>query len=166
MGIDVGDLHRVIQIDAPATVAGFLQRMGRSGRRPGTRRNCLFLATDDGSLLRAAGLIGLWAEEDVEPVVPPPEPYHIFAQQVMALCLQERGLGRRDWPAWLGGVPAFASLPEERAREILAWMRAEKIRCAQARRLPAYPRGRFWASFVERVLQTRAVQAAQGTPTS
>ena len=35
LGIDVGDLDRVIQIDAPATVSSFLQRMGRTGRRCG-----------------------------------------------------------------------------------------------------------------------------------
>ena len=34
----LGDLDRVIQIDAPATVASFLQRLGRTGRRPGTVR--------------------------------------------------------------------------------------------------------------------------------
>ncbi len=41
LGIDVGDLDRVIQIDAPATAASFLQRIGRTGRRTGTARNCL-----------------------------------------------------------------------------------------------------------------------------
>jgi ATP-dependent Lhr-like helicase len=35
LGIDVGDLDRVVQIDAPRTVSSFLQRMGRTGRRPG-----------------------------------------------------------------------------------------------------------------------------------
>ena len=30
LGIDVGDLDRVIQINAPATVASFLQRLGRT----------------------------------------------------------------------------------------------------------------------------------------
>jgi hypothetical protein len=122
LGVDVGDLHRVIQIDAPSTVSSFLQRMGRTGRRPGASRNCLFLATDDDSLLRAAGLIGLWAGGYVEPVTPPPEPYHVLAQQVMALCLQERGIGRRDWAAWVGGVPGFAAMPDAHPREVIDWM--------------------------------------------
>ena len=127
LGIDVGDLHRVIQVDAPATVSSFLQRMGRTGRRPGISRNCLFLATDDDSLLRAAGLIELWSGGYVEPVVPPPEPYHILAQQLMALCLQERGIGRGDWPGWLRAVPAFSAMPAERVNEVLDWMLAEGI---------------------------------------
>jgi ATP-dependent Lhr-like helicase len=127
LGVDVGDLHRVVQIDAPATVSGFLQRMGRTGRRSGTSRNCLFLATDDDALLRAAALVELWSSGYVEPVVPPPEPHHIFAQQLMALCLQERGVGRRDWRDWLDRVPAFARMPEERADEVIAWMLAEDI---------------------------------------
>ncbi len=47
LGIDIDDLDRVIQIDAPATVTSFLQRMGRTGRRPETFPNCTFLATKD-----------------------------------------------------------------------------------------------------------------------
>ena len=107
LGIDVGDLDRVIQIDAPGTVSSFLQRMGRTGRRPGAARNCLFLATSDEGLLRAAGLIELWAAGFVEPAVPPPEPLHILAQQLLALALQERGIGRAEWLDWVRAVPAF-----------------------------------------------------------
>ena len=33
MGIDIGRLERIIQIDAPNSVSSFLQRLGRSGRR-------------------------------------------------------------------------------------------------------------------------------------
>lgn len=89
LGIDVGDLDRVIQIDAPATVAGFLQRLGRTGRRPGTQRNCLFLTTATEGLLRACGLVRLWASGFVEPVEPPALPYPVFAQQILATVLQE-----------------------------------------------------------------------------
>jgi ATP-dependent helicase Lhr and Lhr-like helicase len=101
LGIDVGDLDRVIQVNAPLTVAAFLQRLGRSGRRPGTRRNCLFLALDEDDLLLAAGLLLAWSRGFVEPVAAPPSPRHITAQQLLALCLQEGQVGERTWQEWL-----------------------------------------------------------------
>lgn len=68
LGIDVGDLDRVIQIDSPPSVASFLQRLGRSGRRAGTTRAALFLATDDDALERSAGMLLAWSRGYVEPV--------------------------------------------------------------------------------------------------
>lgn len=127
LGIDVGDLDRVIQIDAPTTVASFLQRMGRTGRRPGTTPNVLFLATSDEALLRAAGLICLRAAGFVEPIVPPPLPYHILAQQIMALSLQEGGIGRHGWREWIGGMPGFAPMDEAEVDQIIAYMLDEAI---------------------------------------
>lgn len=90
LGIDVGDLDRVIQIDAPTKVASFLQRLGRTGRRAGTQRNCLFLATNPHSLVRAAAIEQLWRKGWVEPVIPPPFPVHVMAQQTLCRVL-ERG---------------------------------------------------------------------------
>lgn len=107
LGIDVGDLDRVIQINSPFSVASFLQRIGRTGRRPGAVRNCLFLTLDEGSLLRAAALLTLWGRGWVEPVTPPPEPRHIMAQQMLALCLQEHRVGNRTWPEWWNGLWPF-----------------------------------------------------------
>ena len=127
LGIDVGDLDRVIQIDAPHSVASFLQRLGRTGRRSGTTRNCLFLATSENALLKAAGLLELWTSGFVEPVRPPARPLHLFAQQLMALSLQEGGIGVNDWFAWLGRLPAFANESREVLEEIVAFLLHEKI---------------------------------------
>ena len=107
LGIDVGDLDRVIQINAPGSVASFLQRLGRSGRRTGSTRNCLFLALDEWELLWAAGLLHLWSNGYVEPVTPPPEPRHIVAQQLLALCLQEGKIGRALWHEEWNGLAPF-----------------------------------------------------------
>ena len=120
LGIDVGDLDRVIQIDAPPAVSSFLQRMGRTGRRSGSTRNCLFLATNESALLQAAGIILLWSEGWVEPVVPPADPLHLFCQQIMALTLQENGLPRNGWHDWVGRV--FSDVDESRAEPILRFM--------------------------------------------
>jgi ATP-dependent helicase Lhr and Lhr-like helicase len=102
LGIDVGDLDRVIQIDAPATVASFLQRLGRTGRREGATSNALFLATREDAFLHALGLLTAWEDGFVEPLEPPPLPLHLVVQQLLALVLQEGGVGRRTWTEWLG----------------------------------------------------------------
>jgi ATP-dependent Lhr-like helicase len=104
LGIDVGDLDRVVQVGSPASVTSFLQRMGRTGRRIGASRNCLFLATDDEELLTALAIATLAREGVVDPVIPPARPAHIYAQQVMALALQLGGVTRPDLDAWLGDV--------------------------------------------------------------
>ncbi|MDB4947825.1 MAG: Lhr-like helicase [Gemmatimonadetes bacterium] len=122
LGIDVGDLDRVIQVDAPFAVSSFLQRLGRSGRRAGSVRNCLFLTTADGSLLRAVALLSLWRAGFVEPVLPPPLPFHVVAQQVLALVLQEGSLVAADVPAWLGGFCRTAGVSERHLAQLLAWM--------------------------------------------
>lgn len=101
LGIDVGDLDRVIQLNSPPTVAAFLQRLGRSGRRAGTVRNCLFLAIEEEEFLYAAGLLLAWSRGFVEAVAAPPAPRHITAQQLLALCLQEGRVGERLWREWL-----------------------------------------------------------------
>jgi ATP-dependent Lhr-like helicase len=92
LGIDVGDLDYVIQIDSPSTVSSFLQRMGRTGRRTGSRRNCLFLTTSDEAFLLACAITTLWREKYVEHIRPPPLPWHMVAQQMMALVLERPGL--------------------------------------------------------------------------
>lgn len=127
LGIDVGNLDRVIQIDAPRTVSSFLQRMGRTGRRVGTTRNCLFLATKEESLIQAAGLIDLWSQGYIEPIIPPPLPYHILSQQLMALALQESGVGRRDWFGWVQGVQGFAQIPNANREQLIEWMLSKEI---------------------------------------
>lgn len=93
LGIDVGDLDRVIQIDAPCTVSSFLQRMGRTGRRTGSVRNCLFLTTTDDAFLLALGVSYLWSQSWVEAAQPPDAPWPIVGQQILTATL-ERG----EWP--------------------------------------------------------------------
>ncbi|BCO59622.1 DEAD/DEAH box helicase [Mycobacterium intracellulare subsp. intracellulare] len=118
LGIDVGDLDRVIQVNAPNSVASFLQRLGRTGRRPGTLRNTLFLTTTQEGLLRAAGLLLLWARGYVEPVLAPRSPRHIAAQQLLAICLQEGRIGLNVWREWWNGLPIF----DEHVDQIVSWL--------------------------------------------
>jgi ATP-dependent Lhr-like helicase len=114
LGIDVGDLEYVLQIDAPVTVASFLQRMGRTGRREGLFPNCTFLALKDDKLLLAAGLLRLHSEGYVEPIHPNYRAAQLYAHQVMSLCIQTGGVNQVDISSWLGGsAPARDLTPSD-----------------------------------------------------
>ncbi len=67
LGIDVGDLDRVLQAEAPASVGSFLQRMGRTGRRAGQAANTTFLCETADGVLQAIALVELaragWVED-------------------------------------------------------------------------------------------------------
>jgi ATP-dependent Lhr-like helicase len=121
LGLDVGDLDRVIQIDAPGSVASFLQRLGRTGRREGLRRNTLFLATTDVGLLESAALIYLFRSGYVEPVVAPPSPYSILVQQFFSSILEANNkLPKAQFEQTLRRVPEFGRLIDQSWAQIVA----------------------------------------------
>src|SRR5262249_792164 len=81
----------------------FLQRMGRTGRRPSSTANCTFLATDDDALLRAAAIIDLFRNGYIEPAGPSTWTPHVLAHQAIALSMQEQGPASHGWWSWLEG---------------------------------------------------------------
>jgi ATP-dependent Lhr-like helicase len=109
LGIDVGDLDRVVQLGAPQSVASLLQRLGRTGRRPGTSRNMTFLTLDDVELMRAAGLLLLLSEGFVDPVEPPPCPRHVAAQQLLGVALQKGRIDVREESSWMARLGLASS---------------------------------------------------------
>jgi ATP-dependent Lhr-like helicase len=136
LGIDVGDLDRVIQIDAPGSVASFLQRLGRTGRRAASVRNCLFLATDHSSLLRASALLDLFERGFVEPVIAPGRPNHLLSQQLLAQMLQHKGVSRASWMSGLETFIQQAGLDVDAGDEVLSLL--------EARGLVASDGGVYW----------------------
>jgi ATP-dependent Lhr-like helicase len=127
LGIDVGDLDHVLQIDCPSTVSSFLQRMGRTGRRADTRANCTFLALKQQKLIQAAALLRLQAQGYVEPVEPSMQAHHLLGHQLMALTLQETGAPTADWWAWVRAATPFSEITEADRQELLDHMLAQNI---------------------------------------
>jgi ATP-dependent Lhr-like helicase len=153
LGIDIGDLDHVLQIDAPSTVAAFLQRMGRTGRRSGTFPNCTFLATEDMGLLRAAAMIRLFRKGFVESVRVPQKSAHLLAHQLMALTIQqEGGVPVAEWWSWVAAATPFSGLGEDDRRELVAHMLAEDILFESAGRYALGTKGEKlygWRNFSE-----------------
>ena len=127
LGVDVGDLDQIIQMDAPGSVASFLQRLGRTGRREGARASCTFFCLSPESLLQAIALLRLAEEGWVEDVRPATGAMHVLAHQVMALALQEGGISRHRLLPWIDGAYPFASVRPERLQELIDTMLERKI---------------------------------------
>ncbi|MDC0721691.1 DEAD/DEAH box helicase [Nannocystis bainbridge] len=122
LGIDVGDLDQVIQVDAPGSVASFLQRLGRTGRRANTRANCTFFCLSPESLLQSVALLRLAQSGWVEDVKPASQAMHVLAHQVMALVLQEGGISRHQLLPWIEAAYPFSSVHPERLHELVDTM--------------------------------------------
>ena len=102
LGIDVGRLNRAFQIDAPFTVSGFLQRMGRTGRR-GEPPEMWFVMREDQpearaltpetipwKLLQGIALVQLYREEHwVEAPRLDRLPYSLLCHQTLAILASE-----------------------------------------------------------------------------
>ena len=86
--------------------------MGRTGRRAGTTRNCLFLTTTFPSMAKAAALIELWQAGYVQPATAPASPLHIAAQQMLALSLQLNGCPETDLIRHSREIISHAGIPE------------------------------------------------------
>ena len=122
LGIDVGDLDLVLQVDAPTSVASFLQRMGRTGRRAGSRANCSFFCMGPESLLQAVAIVRLARSAWVEDVVPPARAMHVLAHQIMALILQEGGISRHHVLSWVAAAFPFSGVQVDDVQHIIDTM--------------------------------------------
>jgi ATP-dependent Lhr-like helicase len=127
LGIDVGDLDQVVQVDAPSSVASFLQRIGRTGRRAETRQNCTFICLTPESLLQSLAIVRLVSQGWVEDVRPAVQAMHVLAHQIMALSLQEGGISRHLLLPWVQAAYPFTSIREERLQQLVATMLEREI---------------------------------------
>lgn len=97
LGIDIGKLEQAFQIDAPFTVSGFLQRMGRTGRRGNPSEMHFVMCKEHPEsramlpdlipwpLLQGIALVQLYLEERwVEPPEPNRLPYSLLYHQTMS----------------------------------------------------------------------------------
>src|SRR5262249_34932547 len=85
LGIDVADIDRVMQADAPDTVSSFLQRMGRTGRRAGQTPNTSFYCESSESVLQAVALVELAKSGWVESVAVEGRCWPVLIHQLLAL---------------------------------------------------------------------------------
>ncbi len=87
LGIDMGAVDLVIQVESPLSVARGLQRVGRAGHQVGDSSRGVIFPKYRGDLLEAAVVTRLMHEGAIEPTVIPRNPLDVLAQQVVAMTL-------------------------------------------------------------------------------
>lgn len=122
LGIDVGDLDKVLQVNAPSTVSSFLQRLGRTGRRSGTVANTTFFIEKDDAFLQAIAIVELARTHWVESISPLSRAWHILLHQIMALCLERGGIDRDEPERILGKAACFSGMDHDDWRGFISFL--------------------------------------------
>jgi ATP-dependent helicase Lhr and Lhr-like helicase len=89
LGIDIGTVDLVIQINSPRSIAVALQRVGRSGHWRGAVPKGRFFATTRDDLLECASLVRAIRHGDLDKLMIPESPLDVLAQQIVASCAAE-----------------------------------------------------------------------------
>jgi ATP-dependent Lhr-like helicase len=105
LGIDIGTVDLVVQINSPRAIAVTLQRVGRSGHWRGAVPKGRLFATTRDDLLECAALVRAIRQGDLDRLMIPEAPLDVLAQQIVAACSAEEwsedemfALVRRAYP--------------------------------------------------------------------
>ncbi len=172
LGIDVGDLDRVLQAEAPDTVSSFLQRMGRTGRRAGQAANTTFFCETTEGVLQAIALVELAKAGWVEAVEVERRCWPVLIHQLLTTALASDGIAAVNAWEHLARVPDFQGIHRAEYDRLLNWMlRDGALRLAGGRLVlgPKAERRFGRKNFMELFAvfsspQTYTVQTAGGRP--
>ncbi|MDO5710785.1 MAG: DEAD/DEAH box helicase, partial [Micrococcales bacterium] len=86
LGIDMGAVDLVVQVESPPSVAGALQRVGRAGHQVGAISRGIFFPKFRGDLVQTSVVVERMRAGAIEAIHPPRNPLDVLAQQVVAMC--------------------------------------------------------------------------------
>ncbi len=92
LGIDMGAIDLVIQIEAPPSVASGMQRIGRAGHTIGAASRGIIVPKFRGDLVACAAVTRAMHEARIESSRYPRNPLDVLAQQIVAMVASD------DWP--------------------------------------------------------------------
>ena len=118
LGIDMGAVDLVVQVESPPSVASGLQRVGRAGHQVGAISRGVIMPKYRGDLVQCAVVAERMVDGGIEATTYPRNPLDVLAQQVVAMCALD---------AWtVDGLAAvvrraapFAALPQSALEAVL-----------------------------------------------
>ncbi len=135
LGIDIGRLERVLQNEAPNSVASFLQRLGRSGRRGQPPEMMMVFREEDPlpntplpqlipwGLIQAIAVVQLYLEERfIEPPRIKREPWSLLFHQTLSVLAASGERTPRVLAEQVLSLPPFGAVRREDYRTLLVSM--------------------------------------------
>lgn len=135
MGIDIGQLDQVIQLESPSSVASFLQRLGRSGRR-GEPSRMQFICTEPELLgeeffpvqipwllVQTIAILQLYLEERwIEPIAPLNYPLSLLYQQTLSIVAAAGEITPHHLAQTVLNLAPFERITTEEFRQLLHYL--------------------------------------------
>jgi ATP-dependent Lhr-like helicase len=118
LGIDVGHIDRVIQIDSPLDAASGIQRIGRAGHAVGGTSSGVIIARRQGELPEIAVLSRQIRMRAIEPIRLPQNAMDVLSQHIVSMVAMD------DWPVeklhrLIVRSDSYRSFPQERLLAML-----------------------------------------------
>jgi ATP-dependent Lhr-like helicase len=118
LGIDMGAVDLVVQVESPPSVASGLQRIGRAGHQVGAVSRGIVLPKYRGDLVQCAVVAERMTDGAIEATSYPRNPLDVLAQQVVAMCALE-SWQVDELAAVVRRAAPFASLPQSALEAVL-----------------------------------------------
>jgi ATP-dependent Lhr-like helicase len=105
LGIDMGAIDLVIQIEAPPSIASGMQRIGRAAHQVGTVSEGIIFPKFRGDLVACAAVTRAMHEGRIEPTRYPRNPLDVLAQQIVAMVAMDEWNANDLFAAVRGAAP-------------------------------------------------------------
>jgi ATP-dependent Lhr-like helicase len=118
LGIDMGAIDLVIQVESPPSVASGLQRVGRAGHQVGAVSRGVIFPKFRGDLVQTAVVVDRMRRGAIESLRVPANPVDVLAQQIVAMCAMDDWIVG-DLEALVRKATPFATLPRSILETVL-----------------------------------------------
>ncbi len=118
LGIDMGAVDLVVQVESPPSVASGLQRVGRAGHQVGAVSHGVMFPKFRGDLVQTAVVVERMRTGAIESLHVPANPVDVLAQQVVAMCAMD-SWSVDDLETLVRRATPFATLPRSILEAVL-----------------------------------------------
>jgi ATP-dependent Lhr-like helicase len=119
LGIDMGAVDLVLQVESPKSVAAGLQRIGRAGHNVGDVSKGRIFPKFRADLLECAVVAKRMRDGAIEPTVVPRNPLDVLAQQIVAMAAAEDELAVDELYARVTRTYSYAELSRAQLENVL-----------------------------------------------